>query len=424
MKKLFLLLVFLFLIYFAIQFAFNYFGNGHEISYNLKYENIDISVDEKYIDNYKNETSNYYFKVSVNDKVFSFQTFHNFNKNSYVLKEIKYYQDDKYDCILPIFKNNVILFDVMCLENNLITYYHNINGNKKIDEFVENISLESYKVNTWEDNKESFIEEGIIKLYKDNIVINHYLGITHYRGLYTINKSNSKSIFNLGIFVNDAYQRKIEGYVGDYYVSANYDSVDNISKFYYIDIKENKNNSIQSYYAISYNSYIQGAIDDSIYLFDIDNGIQYEINTAKGSILEVGNKDTKIKHYENGEWKKLAIDEVQRDKPLFIYDDYKNDDYVRSDKKGNALSGYYYLYKKVDDHYKVYRANIQNEGILTYLFDTQNIERIAYLDDFIYFIDGNDLKYFSDKTGVKTVLNNREYEFNNTLSFNVLKDKK
>lgn len=424
MKKLFLLLVFLFSIYFAIQFAFNYFGNGHEVSYELKYDDTNISVDEKYITNYKNEVSNYYFKVTVNDKVFSFQTFHNFNKNSYVIKEVKYYQDDKYDCILPIFNNNTILFDVMCLNNDLITYYHDIKDNEKLDEFVKGISLENYKAITWKDNKESFIEEGTLKLYKDNIIPNHYLGVTHYRGLYTINKNNTKSIFNLGIFVNDAYQRTIEGYVENYYVSANYDSGDTISKFYYIDIKGNKTNSIQTYYTISYNSYIQGAVGDSLFIFDIDKGVQYEINVDKNSVLEVGNKDTKIRHYENGEWKKFAVNEVRKNKPLFTYNDYKNDKYAKSDKIGNLLSGYYYFYKRVDDHYKVYRANVQSEDVLTYLFDTKTIDRIVYLDDFVYFIDGNDLKYFSDKTGVKTLLINSEYEFNNSLSFNVFKDKK
>ncbi|MGE5455969.1 MAG: hypothetical protein ACM3O4_02580 [Ignavibacteriales bacterium] len=423
MKKLFLLLVFLFLVYFAIQFAFNYFGNGHEISYDLKDGDTTILVNEKYVTNYKDEISNYYFNVTVNDKIFSFQTFHDFNRNGYVLKEVKYYNDDEYDCILPIFKGNTILFDVMCLKDDLITYYHNIHGNEGLNKFVNDIPLESYKVSAWNDSKESSISEGTINLYKDNMIKDHFIGVTYYRGIYTINKNNTKGIFDLGMFVNDAYQRKVEGYVNNYYVTANYDNVDTISKFYYTDIKANKLNSIQTYYEISFNSYIQGTVDDSLYLFDIDHGIQYEINTAKGSILEVGNKDTKIRHLDKGKWVKVTVDDILKYKPLFTYDDYSNTNYARADKEGNKLSGYYYFYKKVDDHYEVYRANIQNEKVLTYLFDTKNIDRIVYVKDYIYFIDGNDLKYFSDQTGVKTLLTNSEYEFNKNLSFNVLEAK-
>lgn len=423
MKKLFLLLVFLFLVYFAIQFAFNYFGNGHEISYDLKDGDTTILVNEKYVTNYKDEISNYYFNVTVNDKIFSFQTFHDFNRNGYVLKEVKYYNDDEYDCILPIFKGNTILFDVMCLKDDLITYYHNIHGNEGLNKFVNDIPLESYKVSAWNDSKESSIPEGTINLYKDNMIKDHFIGVTYYRGIYTINKNNTKGIFDLGMFVNDAYQRKVEGYVNNYYVTANYDNVDTISKFYYTDIKANKLNSIQTYYEISFNSYIQGTVDDSLYLFDIDHGIQYEVNTAKGSILEVGNKDTKIRNLEKGKWVKVTVDDILKYKPLFTYDDYSNTNYARADKEGNKLSGYYYFYKKVDDHYEVYRANVQNEKVLTYLFDTKNIDRIVYVKDYIYFIDSNDLKYFSDQTGVKTLLTNSEYEFNKNLSFNVLEAK-
>ncbi|MDD4808885.1 MAG: hypothetical protein PHP12_02480 [Bacilli bacterium] len=421
MKKLFILLVFLFVIYFLFQISFSYFGKGHEIYYQLYDNEYQFEIKETFVSNYEKEKDSYYFEVSVNDKVFSFQTMHNFHKSSYIIKEIKYYHDEEYSCLLPIFVNDTIIYDVMCLENNKLIYYRDLSKtNSDLDNFVDNLDSSLYHKEIWEDRLEKTDATGSITVYAKNLIRNHHLVATNYRGLYTISKTNPDILINYTMFINDIYQRNIEGYTKNYYVIANYDAIDTINKFYIVDIKENKQEVINNYYDISFNSYIQGSVDGSMYLYDLDSDTQYQIDAEKKDILEVGNKNTKIRFYENGKWKRLSVDEVRKNKPVFIYHAIDNDNFDRVDKFGHILSGYYYYYKKEGTKYKAYRSNVQNPDIMTYLFETSSIDDIIYLDDYVYYRDGNNVNYYHDSKGVKRVLNDTEYEFNKSLSFNAI----
>ena len=90
--------------------------------------------------------------------------------------------------------------------------------------------------------------------------------------------------------------------------------------------------------------------------------------------------------------------------------------YDKVDKVGN----YYYLYKKENDHYKVYRADIQNKKLKTYLFNTTDINNIIYLDDTIYYQNGNTF-YYHTNYGERKVITNTELQFNDDISFGVYK---
>ena len=110
-------------------------------------------------------------------------------------------------------------------------------------------------------------------------------------------------------------------------------------------------------------------------------------------------------------------------KPIMVngklFNNYYTDDikgYDKVDKVGN----YYYLYQKENNHYKVYRADTQNKKIKTYLFDTTDINSIIYLDDTIYYQNGNTF-YYHTNYGERKVITNTELEFNDDLSFGVYK---
>ena len=86
---------------------------------------------------------------------------------------------------------------------------------------------------------------------------------------------------------------------------------------------------------------------------------------------------------------------------------------------GNKLSGYYLVYQKVNNVYKVYKVNVQNKDIITYLFTTTDINSIKCNNEYIFFKDSKEIKYFNDLIGVKTLLKYNELEFNNKLNFYV-----
>ena len=103
-----------------------------------------------------------------------------------------------------------------------------------------------------------------------------------------------------------------------------------------------------------------------------------------------------------------------------IFDNYYSDKVVGYDKvnKIGKKQGFYYLYKKENNKYLVYRADVQNPKITTYLFTTTNPNSVIYLNDYIYFKNGTTIYYYTQK-GVRKVIDNSELEFNDDISFGV-----
>jgi len=99
---------------------------------------------------------------------------------------------------------------------------------------------------------------------------------------------------------------------------------------------------------------------------------------------------------------------------------YKNNNnYERVDLVGGINSGYYYYFQKKDDNYKIYRANVQNPKQKLYITETDNIDDIQYNKEYIYYIKNNQINYYSDNTGVRTLMENTELEFNENLNYNL-----
>jgi len=84
---------------------------------------------------------------------------------------------------------------------------------------------------------------------------------------------------------------------------------------------------------------------------------------------------------------------------------------------GNVQSGYALIYKKVNNVYNVYKVNVQNKDIITYLFTTTDINQIQSNYKNIYYKDGKYIKYFNEVTGIKTVIRDNELEFNDGIKF-------
>ena len=103
-----------------------------------------------------------------------------------------------------------------------------------------------------------------------------------------------------------------------------------------------------------------------------------------------------------------------------IYDqiDLVDNDYKRIDKVGDEV-GYYYLYKKNNNTYDVYRKSIQDDNTLMYLFSTKTIDSIHYINNYVYFINNNLLQVYADEFGVKNLIEYKELQFNKNLTFNV-----
>ena len=421
MKRLIRLLFILLVLYFGIELLFVNLNKGHNLEYKIKKNKNTFFIKEIYTQKVKNEINNYYFEIRINDYIFNYQTYKDYKKANYIIKDIDYFEGDRYNCIFIKDKNNLQLSDILCLNNNIQYYYSDIKGkDKKIDEYVKNIK--TYK--EYKDNLTKKIDADPVTLYTDNIVNKHYISLQNYRGLYLINKKDN--IKNITLFKNDIYTNKNSITSNKYYLTADYDKEFRFHEMYLINIKNGKKSKIISNDDISLDSYIQGVINEEVYLFDKSNKKQYRINLKNKTVSQSGNTAKGINVYKNNKYEiGSAYDALEKE---ILFNKYSYDtkfmdkEYDKVEKIGNKLSGYYYLYLKNDYIYDVYRVSVQNKKILTYLFSTDDLNNVYYYKDYVYYKDNLNIRYYQNELGKKTLLKDTEFEFNKSLKFGLYVD--
>lgn len=367
------------------------FYRGHSINYNIG----NFTINEKFTANDK-----YYFKIKSDKISINFKIKENYNKDKKILKKLFYEEIDGYKCILPIYKNQKIITDVMCLNDNIIYYASSLNNKTITNKFKEY----GYETGTFQDKAQKLSISNTQSIYKENISKNTYLAIETYKGLTLFNGKDTK----IKLFENDIYKKPISLFTNKYYIVANYESEYTFKNFYLVNIINGEKTTIRSYDEISFDSYIMGEVDNNIYLFDKENKKQYKIDLKYESVEVVGNKNN-IKFY-NGKWETISLNEALSGKHFTTSKDEEG--YVRVDK----LNGYYYYYKE-EDGYKVYRSDEENPKLKTYLFETSDLN-IAYINDKVYFRKDSDFCYYTNN-GIRKVLTEKEIEFNDDISLGV-----
>ena len=405
MKYLFKTLLTLIIIFFSIKFLFFLFDDGHQIGYNVKNFHVKETLQTK-------ENNNYYFELT-NDKLkINFQINKNYKKAEKIITKIYHKKIDSYQCVLPVFKGNTILTDVMCLNKNTITYAHDIN-NKQVQKYVKNLKQKNYDINNYNDQAKAKKLSNSQTIYEDNLLENHYIAMETYKGLNLFNNT----IGSVKIFDEDVYKKPLSVFTGKYYLVADYKEKYSFKNFTLINIINGNKTNIRSYDDISFDSYIQGVVDDDIYLFDKDAQTQYKISIKYESVEKVADKNN-LKYY-NGKWMTMSLSDALNNKKFNNNYSDKIKGYDKVDKIGDK-TGYYYLYKKQNNKYQVFKADIQNPKLKTYLFETTSLDSIIYLDDVIYYLNGNCFYYYTNN-GSRKILSNSELEFNNDISFGVYK---
>lgn len=417
MKKMIVVFISLIIVYIILEISLIIFNKGYKIEYKIKTSDNIYNIKETRVKNTKKEYDNYYIEIKINNSIFAFQTFNNLN-NKKVIKDIKYYKDDKYECILPVFNKQTILFDITCKMGDSYVYYHNmINKPQELKDFAS--SLDIYDEKKFIDTKEEIINEGMYNIYKDNLIKEHYLAFTTYQGLTTINKNK---IVTTDIFNTDKYTRNLDYFINDFYITADYNENYEFNKFYIVNIKTNKLKELKDKYNISFDSYIQGSINNDLYLFDLDNKAQYKVNLKHMNIEKVGSIKKGIQQYEDGKWVSVNINDIINNNTKFK-DNKKivleNGDIVYT--LGNKKAGFIYTFQKKNDSYALYQSNVQNPNIKNYLFDVSSADNVIYIDDYIYFKDKDIIYYYSGQSGKRKIVQSDELLFNNNLLFTVIK---
>lgn len=397
MKRIFGLLFIMFSTYIFIQLLYNYFSKGYEIEYEVNGYN----VYERYIARTSGEKDSYYVMVKDNEDIFYINIYKSFNKKRKIVKDVTIVEGIKYKCAYFELKTNSFKTNIICTYNNIMYNYQDIMGNDKT--LDENISKLDYDISLFIDSAEEKERKKDIFVMQSNLNNNQFIGLATTKGIDLINNySDVKYLYEVDLFSIEKESHPISIFTDKYYLVADYDYEKSFNKFYVINITFGDKSIIKYHSNISYNSYIMGNIGNKVYLLDLDNKKQYEIDVIKKSIVEIGNTNLGVKYYKNGDWVQLDIENAIKEKPKFISNSIVVKGYDKVDLIGGIKTGYKYYYKKNKNSYDVYRS-MQNSDDLTYIFKTTNIDNIVYYNDYVYFEDGNYIKCYQDNIGVKKI---------------------
>ena len=415
MKRLLGMLITLFSMYFIFQFVFLYFGGGHTLEYELNINGKNAHVVETLNQNQKGEVDNYYIEVDVDGLFFDFQVFEKYYGRARVLEDVHFYDGDNYSCLFPVFNNGEILKDMKCYDKNNGFYYNSldiVNEDSDLATFI--ISLDAYNEEVFDDDLSDPIREGRLSVFHKNLIENHFVGVSSTRGLYTISHNNLSKIVEVPLFGSDVYTRGISTTVENYYVVANYDNRNYYKNLITIDLTNNRKDEISFRNDVSFESYFQGVRNSSLYLFDKDESAQYRIRLDNNNVSEVGNVQTGLIMYEGNELVDRidAFEAIQNDIVfedfIKIEDDYFSYKYVHY----NLNSGYKYYVKENNNNYSIYRSSVQNKDSKKFIVNVDDLDRVIINNEFVYYVNGDEIKYYSDATSIRTLIRSGELSFN------------
>ncbi len=412
MKKLIITFFALCVVYIGIVTIQNQLSNGYHISYIVNTNNQKFEIEETY-KHEKNNQANHWFQIKVNNIIFPFQVQID-SKKQKIVKSVYYYEDQDYSCMYPVGEVPLNI-DVLCYHDDIIYPYHSMEQvSDNLEKFVN--SLEQYDTTRFLDPRSIVKTQYGISLY-NNLVENHMIGMENYKGLVVLNRD--QQLTDKKLFTNDIYQKKVHLFYRQYYIVADYNQSYEFHEFLVINMQTMKETKIISNKAISFDSYIQGVVGDSIYLLDRINKCQYEINLSSKSVNKIGDTELGVQVYSNQKWITMTM-----------YDSLKEDIYFKDTVLPYKISTdlydgyqqvghYYYLYKKDNDRYIIYRIHDQLPNVRYYIATIDDINQTGYIGDYFYWKDQDSLYYYHDSVGTRIVVRNPEFEFNVDLQFGI-----
>lgn len=433
MKKMFNMTIVLLIMYLLAQIIYGLFVKGHTIVYDIKLEDKYYSVKEVFIHKHKTknktkyDTNNYYYEISYDDKIlFSFKLVgDDYNGSRRFLQDIKIYQDQDLICIYPIFKKHQNQLDVICNKEDIQYNYLVLKGqNNNLDQFVTSLKDLGYYHYSWDKVNTNKITYDKVDIYNDNILNNQYIVLWHYKGFYLITNNGQKKFQLLN---QDRYDNDLGILVKHYYVIPEHTGKNTFQKLIRTNLLTLDTHLIYLDYNVAYNSFIQGVVDDKIYIIDRNSQSQYEVDVSARKASLVGNVENRARYYRNGQWEERPMHEIIDKDLKFVNDviiptELKVYKAMKIDNIMGDTDGYYLLYIKEGNNVGVYRIDKHNINRRTLLFRIPSITNIKYIEDNIYFLSDDTIYMYDDYVGLRPLVKYNELKFNQNNMYDVYAD--
>lgn len=397
MKDLIKKIIILILVLLLLQLVLFIFKTKHDINYVI------VSNDEKIKINEVYKNNNYLFNIEYKNTKFTFSYDNKFSKSKKVIKDILVYEKDDLVCIYPILKNNKF-YNIICSKDNNIYHYNYFKD--ELTDFTAYLQEKGYFNSSWINN-EVKKNMGNVILYYENINKNTYIYVWKYNGFYTFNNKKQQM---LDIFKNDIYVNNLGVKVGKYYVLPDYDEKYKFSKFYIINMTNNRVKTLKLDKKITNDYYNNGIFDNKLYLFDVDNLIQYRLNPKKNKIEKIST--TEAFYYDGEELSKRPLYDFKENKLIFSLE--KID--VPFTYKEIFVNDNNYYYLDDDNNFIYYNKLFDNKMVL---FNIKDINNIKLVNNNLYFINEDSLYSFNINEGIKKLVKYSELYYNSTNRYEI-----
>ena len=348
-----------------------------------------------------NKKHYYDFIISNKKESYSFTIENNAHKRIRIIKNIKVYKEKDIKCIVPIYKNDKEL-DIYCLKGKEQVSKEYLKDNSNFNKILK--QSKKYKINSIKSSNTKK-EYKNITVYTKNIPKNIKIIVWTYKGIVLIDNNSNKYIKFLD---NDLYDNIMATTTKRYFALFENTSVNGIKKVYCYDLKKDKEKTINIQTLVNKDSYINGVVDDNVYITDRRAKKQFIINLKKEEIKEIGNEEIGfIKIINNKKEtvpKKEFIKEDQyfKNKRIINKDITKAKDLIKEDN-------YYYYY----NNNKMYKQLANSNKVL--LFENNDIEEWNVFDRDILIRKDGGLYLYNDNLGLRLLIeyNELKYNYNN-----------
>ena len=298
LSKILPLLFFLLLLLVALQLVYSFFKTDHSITYSIRKGDIIFNIQEDFHD------GNYYLKISDENHVYHYENRTDFNKQEEILDDIMVSDIDGYRCIYPIYQQ--VAFDKGGSYNNIscskdgVTYMGETLANIiSLESFQEEIrSQNEFVYAGWgvEESKETTILQG--RYYRDYLLPDFNIVVWDYRNL--INLSVDYQSY-AEVSDQDIYENEYGTLVGQYYVMPIPEDGATYKQYKVVDLLSNSVSTYNFSNPISTDSYVNGVVEDKLYLFDRSNLVQYEINPQDGTVVNTLEGEN-VRYFDGENW--------------------------------------------------------------------------------------------------------------------------
>lgn len=336
-------------------------------SYSYEYNLNEYKINE----NYDDQNDLFYYEIVYKDITYNFVYPSKYIKENKLIKDIKKYEDDNYTCL--IIESEYIKSNPLCSNGDTLIDSHLVEGEikDKISSYLDTSSIK-------EEDYENY------KLYNtDNKIF-----IWSYKGFTYLHKSTQKFI---KIFDKDIYDIPLAAKINEYLLIPDYEQEHSFNKIYILNLNDLTTEEWNLKYNISFDSYVLGYHDKSLYIVDRKNETEYELVPHRQKMRIVGTSNRQGIIYENNQSEKITLQKLISKEYSFKYPN--NYHYILKD-------GTLYLsYLDYD-----IKTKISNQEVSSI---------ISINNDDIYYLVKDTLYKYNLKYGETKLISYEEWERNN-----------